>query len=575
MILSRVLRTRALQAPPLRVLQSLNRHASTSAAQDTQKPYYVTTPIFYPNAVPHIGHLHTLVSADILARFRRLTHPHQPVHFLTGTDEHGLKIQKAAREKGMEELAFCDSISERFRELAEKADISHTRFIRTTEQAHHDAVTHLWRELDAKGLIYKDTYSGWYSISDEAFYTDAQITRTVHPKTATEVVTSTETGSVVTYSSEITYKFRLSQFREALHAHFLANPTAIRPKSYYDQVLSWVSTEEGGALDDLSISRPRERLTWGVPVPGDEEHTIYVWIDALTVYLTGAGYPFKDLDGVAGGWPSDVQVVGKDILRFHAVYFPAILLALSLPLPQTLLTHAHWTAEQRKMSKSVGNVADPGEAMEAYGVDGVRYYMAKVGGRFKDDVDWSPVQAEKHLDEIRSLLGNFFLRITSKAIAGKLNTLSDSAPSLAELASASYLAESGEGEKHTHNREVLASLETLGDTARGYLENMEVAEALDAIVARLKLANASLTHTAPWASTTSPGLARASYLTSLETLRVCGILLQSFIPGTAGKLLDGLGVGPEERTWEWAAVGKGGDTTREVKGVPLFEGKRK
>lgn len=150
--------------------------------------------------------------------------------------------------------------------------------------------------------------------------------------------------------------------------------------------MSWLSAEENGALEDLSISRPRERLSWGVPVPGDEEHTIYVWIDALTVYLTGSGYPFKDSNGIEGGWPADVQVIGKDILRFHAVYFPAMLLALSIPLPRTLLTHAHWTAGQKKMSKSIGNVADPLQAMEAYGVDGVRYYMAKVGGRFRDDV---------------------------------------------------------------------------------------------------------------------------------------------------------------------------------------------
>ncbi|KAF7975153.1 hypothetical protein HWV62_10325 [Athelia sp. TMB] len=431
--------------------------------------------------------------------------------------------------------------------------------------------------LEAKGLIYKDTYSGWYSISDEAFYTDAQITRTRSPTAPhAEVVTSTETGSAVQYSSEVTYKFRLSAFRDALLAHLRAHPDAVRPRAYHEQVVGWLAGEE---LEDLSISRPVERLTWGVRVPGDAAQTIYVWIDALTVYLTGAGYPWKDTPQNEGCWPSDVQIIGKDILRFHAVYFPAMLLALGLPLPKTLLAHAHWTAGQRKMSKSVGNVADPGEAMERWGVDGVRYYMAKVGGRFRDDVDWSPEQAEKHLDEIRSLLGNFFLRITSKAIAAKLGTLSDPAPSLAALADPAYLGEA-EKEKHLHNCEVLTSLDGLSDTVRGHLENTEVAEALDAIIARLKLANASLTHTAPWSPASSAALARASYLVSLETLRVCGIMLQPFVPRTAGRLLDGLGVADtasEERTWEWAALGRaeGVREGREVKGVALFEGKRR
>lgn len=253
--------------------------------------------------------------------------------------------------------------------------------------------------LESQGLIYKDTYAGWYSVSDECFYTDAQISRTTSPS-GEDLLVSSETGSIVTHSSEETYKFRLSTFRSRLLDHFLAHPEAIQPKPYYDYIIQRLSESE---LEDLSVSRPRSRLEWGVRVPTDEDQTIYVWIDALTVYLTGAGYPWKD-EVAPGEWPADMQIIGKDIIRFvlillpmadyltdansrfHAIYFPAMLMALSIPLPKTLLTHAHWTANRKKMSKSVGNVADPMEAMDTFGVDGVRYYMARVGGRFRDDV---------------------------------------------------------------------------------------------------------------------------------------------------------------------------------------------
>lgn len=249
--------------------------------------------------------------------------------------------------------------------------------MRTTSEEHHRAVETVWRDLYAKGYIYKGQYSGWYSVTDECFYTDAQVDK--------EQGISLETGAVVEWCAEENYMFRLSALREGLLTHYTAHTESVYPPQYRDQVLGMLTD---GTLEDISISRPRARLAWGVQVPDDPAQTVYVWFDALLIYLTGAGYPWKSSDAMReGGWPADMQVIGKDILRFHAVYLPAILLALGdIPLAKTLLTHAHWTASNKKMSKSLGNVADPLEAIEKYGIDSVRFYLMRTGGRWRTDV---------------------------------------------------------------------------------------------------------------------------------------------------------------------------------------------
>ncbi|KAG1742256.1 tRNA synthetases class I (M)-domain-containing protein [Suillus paluster] len=529
----------------------LYRFHSTTTDTSTSKQFYITTPIFYPNAVPHIGHLYSLVTADIFARFARISEPNRPVHFLTGTDEHGLKIQKAAKDRGIEPSSLCDTLSEQFRRLGTCANISNTVFLRTTEARHREAVEHVWRRLAAQDLIYKGTYSGWYSISDECFYTDSQVT---HPPSSPTPV-SIETGSAVEWSSESNYKFRLSSFRERLLDYYTANPNSIYPSAHRERLIQTLKDEP---LDDLSISRPRERLSWGIPVPGDTSHTMYVWFDALTVYLTGVGFPAEQQGSL---WPPNIQVIGKDIVRFHALYLPAMLLAMGKPLSHTLLAHAHWTAQQRKMSKSIGNVADPFDAMDTWGVDAVRFYMARVGGRFKDDVDWSPEQLEKHADEIRSLLGNFFLRITSRTIQKRVA----SAP---QFTFAQLLDQPLDGP----NGDVLSSLRTLKGRVEQCIGKFEVGDALDAIILVLREANGALTHTAPWSTQNPPEAAQVSYLLSLEVLRVTGICLQPFIPDAARNLLDALGVPKAERIMDFAAVG--GGKVGEVRGVKLFEGKR-
>jgi methionyl-tRNA synthetase len=430
--------------------------------------------------------------------------------------------------------------------------------MRTTEKAHHDTVESVWRYLDAKSLIYKTSYSGWYSVSDECFYPPSQITRLPSSPGIPEIVVSAETGSRVEWNQEENYMFRLSAFRELLRKHYLTNPETIFPPQHHEYIMD-VLDGKWGELEDLSISRPKERLTWGVRVPGDEDHTIYVWFDALSVYLSGIGYPWSG-DSAVPAWPADMQIIGKDILRFHAIYFPAMLLALDLPLPKKLLSHAHWTVNQKKMSKSVGNVADPFEAMDKFGVDVVRYYLTRVGGRFRDDVDWSDEQLDKHRAEIVAYIGNFFMRITSNKIV--TNVEKARARSLQDVFD--------ELPNDDPNKITIAMKNALPDKVASCLARLEVANALQEIVDVLKQANGAMTKTAPWSS--SPAIAQASCLTSLETLRVCGICLQPFVPSVAERLLNALGVPPGERAWNNATHGRGSVDHELVKrGTRLFQ----
>ncbi|KAI8982782.1 tRNA synthetases class I (M)-domain-containing protein [Trametes punicea] len=540
---------------PRRVkLAKCQRRRYSAPAENGVKPYYITTPIFYPNAAPHIGHLHSLVVADIYARHAKITDPHRPVRFVTGTDEHGLKIQNAAKAKGMEPLSFCDELSVHFRNLIEKANVSCTRFTRTTEEQHCDAVSHLWRELDARGLIYRGRHEGWYSVSDETFYPASQVAR--QEKDGVVYHISTTSGSRVEWQEEDNYKFRLSAFQSSLMAYYATNPDAVQPPQFQADVVNALQEP----LEDLSISRKRSRLFWGIPVPNDPEHTIYVWIDALTTYLSSVGYPWTATggDGHAEGWPPDVQVIGKDILRFHAIYFPAMLQALGLPLSKRLLTHSHWTVDRTKMSKSVGNVADPVKAIDEFGIDLVRYYLARVGGRFKEDVDWSQEQLQKHSREIISLLGNLLLRATSAKITQRVASVPRPSVALISDPGASGLSP------------LLASLKTLAPTFERHMELFQVADAVEAIVLTLQEANLLMTQAAPWSKDTPATVAADVQALVFETLRECGILLQPFMPDKAALLLDSLGVSVDQRTIASAAFGRPG--VGDVRpGVRLFE----
>ncbi|KAG7097433.1 hypothetical protein E1B28_004777 [Marasmius oreades] len=547
-----------------------------------EKPWYITTPIFYPNASPHIGHLYSLVTADIFARYHRLENPDRPVHFVTGTDEHGSKIQKAAMMRGMEPRTFCDEISEHFRRLAKGANISHTTFIRTSEERHLNTVHHVWRQLESKNLIYRGTYTGWYSITDECFYTDSQV---IHPSPQSEESTpiSKETSSPVEFTQETNYMFRLSSLQDKLLSHFLANPDFIYPSNYPEDIIHSLKNEP---LQDISISRPRSRVKWGVEVPGDPEHTVYVWVDAVLSYLTGIGYPWNGVrkHEDMGGWPVDLQVIGKDIVRFHAIYLPAILLALELPLQTRILAHAHWTSSQKKMSKSLGNTTDPFQAIEEFGLDSVRWYLTRVGGKFRDDVDWSHDQLSKHHKEFQSLLGNFFLRVTSNTILKRVQDAqtmlkqadTDQAVPISNQETKNWFQDMVSLQQETNKyraayADLLEATTVLPDKITQNLRKLDVADAMEEIVDVLRIANRSLSDVAPWSPSSSSCAALVTAEACLETLRVVGICLQPFAPDVAGRLLDALGV--EERTW-MASKKRGTLNVHDVKGVKLFRNEK-
>ncbi len=327
------------------------------------RTYYVTTPIYYVNDVPHIGHAYTTLACDVLARFKRLDGC--DVHFLTGTDEHGQKIETAAAAAGLPPQAFTDKVSQSFRDLIGVMNYSPDNFIRTTEPRHYAACQALWKKLVAAGDIYEGKYAGWYSVRDETYFVEGETE--VGPDNKRR---ATSTGAEVQWVEEPSYFFRLSAWADRLIAFYEKNPAFIGPDSRRNEVLSFVK----GGLQDLSVSRTS--FSWGIPVPGDEKHIMYVWLDALTNYITECGYPDQNAP-LWKYWPANLHMVGKDIIRFHCVFWPAFLMAADLPPPQRVFAHGWWTNEGQKISKSLGNVIDPVELVKTYGLDQVRYFLLR------------------------------------------------------------------------------------------------------------------------------------------------------------------------------------------------------
>ena len=327
------------------------------------KNFYITTPIYYPSGKPHMGHAYSSIVADIFARFKRLEGFN--VLFLTGTDEHGQKIQNEAKKNNKDPKIFCDELSETFRNLTRTLNLSNDDFIRTTETRHHKSVIEIWNKLVGSGDIYLDKYSGWYSISDEAFYDEDEI----EDKNGKKI--SKSSGSLVEWVEEESYFFKLSAWSNKLLEFYKKNPNFILPESRKNEVVRFV--EKG--LKDLSISRTS--FTWGIPVPKNEKHVIYVWLDALTNYISALNFPNTEDKKYKTFWPADVHIIGKDILRFHAIFWPAFLLAAKLPLPKRVFGHGWILSDDKKMSKSLGNILDPIEIIRDYGIDQLRYYLIK------------------------------------------------------------------------------------------------------------------------------------------------------------------------------------------------------
>ncbi len=356
---------------------------------------------------PHVGHLYTMILADILKRWHALLG--KKAIMCTGTDEHGMKIQQAAAKAGKEVRAFCDESYKPFETLAKEIQVDWDHFIRTSEPDHRFAVQHFWLMLRDRGWIYAKKHQGWYSISDETFYPESAVQLALDPATGRKFMASKETGKEVEWTSENNYHFRMSELQKPLLDFYAKNPRFVVPETRMKDVVQEVSA----GLQDLSISRPVERLSWGIPVPDDESQTIYVWLDALINYLTKANYPFQ-IPGHEdeAGWPADCHVIGKDIVRFHCIYWPAFLLALGLPLPKQVLTHAHWTLGRQKMSKSTGIVVNPFFAINRFGVDCMRYYLALEGG-IKDDAMYdNSFIIDRYKKGLQGGLGNLVSRVT-------------------------------------------------------------------------------------------------------------------------------------------------------------------
>ena len=365
------------------------------------KTYYITTPIYYPSAKPHMGHAYSSIIADFFARFKRIAG--FDVHFLTGTDEHGLKIQRAAEHKGIDTLQFCNQISETFRDLSKTLNLSNTDFIRTTEQRHKKTVQYLWSELEKNDDIYLSKYSGWYSVSDEAFYSEEEIIDKDGKKVADV------SNSPVEWIEEESYFFRLSKWQDKLLEYYEKNEDFISPKSRKNEVVNFVK----GGLKDLSISR--KAFSWGIKVPGNSEHVIYVWLDALTNYISALNYPDTKDILFKKFWPASVHLIGKDILRFHAVYWPAFLMAAKIPLPKKVYGHGWILSGEEKMSKSKGNILDPLDIINTYGIDPLRYYLIKEVS-FGNDGNISQDRLEDCINsDLANNFGNLCQRVTSFA----------------------------------------------------------------------------------------------------------------------------------------------------------------
>lgn len=349
-----------------------------------------------------------MVLADVLKRWEVLRGSRQAI-LSTGTDEHGMKVQRAAELQDIPPKALCDTNSDSFKALAKRANISNDHFIRTTDPQHREAVEYFWARLKESGHIYETTHRGWYCVSDETYYPDSMVEHRVSSVTGNSFMASIETGNAVEMTEEKNYHFRLTSFRDRLLQFYEANPGWIVPSNRYAEVKSWVENN----LEDLSISRPAGRLSWGIPVPDDPEQTIYVWVDALVNYLTAAGYPvWAPRSERDQGWPADTHVVGKDIIRFHAVYWPALLMALDIPLPKRILCHGHWLMSQLKMSKSVGNVVNPFFAIDRWGVDPLRYFLVYSGAMAHDSEYNNDFIVERYKKGLQTGLGNLVNRIT-------------------------------------------------------------------------------------------------------------------------------------------------------------------
>ena len=469
------------------------------------KNFYITTPIYYPSGKPHMGHAYSSIIADFFARFKSIDD--YKVHFLTGTDEHGLKIQRSAEKAGKKPKEFCDQISQTFKDLSKTLNLSNTDFIRTTEDRHKKTVQHLWSLLEKNDDIYLSNYSGWYSVSDEAFYNEDEIEEIEGKKI------SKSSKSTVEWIEEESYFFRLSKWQKPLLEFYENNPDFILPESRKNEVISFVKC----GLIELSVSR--KTFKWGIPVPSNDKHIIYVWLDALTNYLSALNYPDTNDELFKKFWPASIHLIGKDILRFHAVYWPAFLLAAKIELPKKVYGHGWILSGEEKMSKSKGNILDPLKIIEEYGLDPLRYYLVKEVS-FGNDGNISQERLEDCINsDLANNYGNLCQRVTAFAMKncdGKIPAKIDFQPD---------------------DLKILNKFQENLDTIRSKINEQNINFYIDFIVNSLFDANKYFNDQEPWKKKDNLIRLNTIVYTTLEIVRKISFLLYPIIPETSLKAL--------------------------------------
>jgi methionyl-tRNA synthetase len=470
------------------------------------EPYYITTAIAYPNGKPHIGHAYEAIATDAIARFQRLMG--RDVRFITGTDEHGLKMVQTARAAGRDTLEFADEMSFYFKQMCDTLNISYTQFMRTSDPRHHAASQALWTAMEASGDLYMDRYEGYYSVRDEAFYDEKELIAGEGGEKLSPQ------GTPVEWTVEETWFFRLSKYQDQLLELYKTHPGFIQPESRRNEVMRFV---EGG-LRDLSVSRTS--FDWGVKVPGSPDHVMYVWVDALTTYLSGLGYPDMDSD-FAKFWPANVHIIGKDIVRFHAVYWPAFLLSANLPLPKQVFGHGFLLSRGEKMSKSLGNVVDPMELAELFGVDALRYFLLREVS-FGQDGSYSP---EAIVTRVNADLANNFGNLVQRCLSIIAKNCAGRIPQPSGLSEA--------------DRELLADLALYAATSNALIENqLNLGEALETVWQGMTAANVYFAEQAPWAlRKTDPERADTVLFCAAEAIRRLAIMAYWAIPKGSEEVL--------------------------------------
>jgi methionyl-tRNA synthetase len=509
-------------APQPAVTRSPAKPAAAPAAS-RQSIFYITTAIAYPNGTPHIGHAYEAIATDALARFQRFDG--REVFFLTGTDEHGLKMVQTAEAEGLSTPDLAARNSGRFKEMDERLNVSFDRFIRTTEPQHHRSSQAIWRRMQQNGDVYIDTYAGWYSVRDEAYYAEDETT------VGEDKVRRGAQGTPVEWVEEKTYFFRLSAYQDRLLALYESQPDFIGPDARRNEVISFVRR----GLKDLSISRTT--FDWGVKVPHDPEHVMYVWVDALTNYITGVGFPDEDSDPRWRFWPADLHIIGKDIIRFHAVYWPAFLMSAGIPLPKRVYAHGFLFNRGEKMSKSVGNVVDPFNLADQYGVDQIRYFFLREVA-FGQDGTYSHEAIVARINaDLANDLGNLAQRSLSmiaKQLGGVLPT---------------------PGAFSDNDKAILAQTDGMIAIAREAMASQQIQHWLNAVWAVVAEANRYFAGEAPWAlAKTDPARQHTVLYVTAEVIRQIAILTQPVMPQASEKLLDSLGI-PHGEARMFAALG--------------------